>query len=67
MIRIAPAGELELEDAEGIVSQFLALAQEVQSISNRLGGLTLMRCSQAQYDQMSSHDSNTLYIINAEV
>lgn len=58
---------VDTEDAEGIVSQFLALAQEVQSISNRLGGLTLMRCSQAQYDQMPSHDSNTLYIINSEV
>lgn len=58
---------VDTEDAEGIVSQFLALAQEVQHISDRLGGLTLMRCSQAQYDQMASHDSNTLYIINAEV
>ena len=58
---------VDTEDAESIAAQFLQLAQEVQALSNRLGGLTLMIVSQAQYDQMASHDSNTLYIINAEV
>ena len=58
---------VDTEDAESIAAQFLQLAQQVQTLSNRLGGLTLMRVSQAQYDQMPSHDSNTLYIINAEV
>lgn len=26
-------------------------------------GLTLKKCSQSEYDKMTSHDSNTLYII----
>lgn len=55
---------VDTEDAEGIVSQFLSLTQEVQAIENRLGGLTFIKCSQAQYDQMPSHDPNTLYIIS---
>lgn len=58
---------VDTEDAESIAAQFLQLAQEVQTLSNRLGGLTLMRVSQAQYDQMASHDSNTLYIISEAV
>ena len=58
---------VDTEDAESISAQFLQLAQEVQALSNRLGGLTLMKVSQAQYDQMASHDSNTLYIISEAV
>jgi len=58
---------VDTEDAESIAAQFLQLAQEVQTLSNRFGGLTLMRVSQAQYDQMTSHDSNTLYIISEAV
>lgn len=54
---------VDTEDAESISAQFLQLAQEVQALSNRLGGLTLMIVSQAQYDAMGTHDPNTLYII----
>lgn len=54
----------DITDAESIVGDFQQLAIQVQALQNRFGGMTLMKCSQAQYDQMESHDANTLYIIS---
>lgn len=54
----------DITDAQSIVGDFQQLAMQVQALQNRFGGMTLMKCSQAQYDQMASHDANTLYIIS---
>ena len=54
----------DITDAQSIVGDFQQLAMQVQALQNRFGGMTLMKCSQAQYDQMESHDDNTLYIIS---
>lgn len=32
-------------------------------INTRLGGLSFVKCTQTEYDNMSSHDENTVYII----
>lgn len=32
-------------------------------LNSRLGGLTLVPLTQSEYDALSSHDENTLYII----
>ena len=53
----------DITDAESIVSAFSTLAIQVQNLENRFGGMTLMKCSQAQYEQMETHDPNTLYLI----
>lgn len=36
---------------------------EVQALQNQLGGLSFVKCTQAEYDAMSSHSENTVYII----
>lgn len=36
---------------------------EVQALQNQLGGLSFVKCTQAEYDVMSSHPENTVYII----
>lgn len=36
---------------------------EVQALQNQLGGLSFVKCTQAEYDAMSSHPENTVYII----
>lgn len=36
---------------------------EVQALQNQLGGLSFVKCTQQQYDDMSTHDVNTVYII----
>lgn len=33
------------------------------AINSQLGGLSLVQCTQAEYDAMSEHDSSTLYIV----
>lgn len=47
---------VDTQGAESVVSQ-------VNSIIGRLGGLSFVKCTQAQYDDMSTHDSNTVYFI----
>ena len=32
-------------------------------IIDNIGSLPIVKCTQAQYDAMSSHDVNTLYVI----
>ena len=39
------------------------LQSEVQALQNQLGGLSFVKCTQAEYDAMSSHSENTVYII----
>ena len=33
------------------------------SINSRLGNISFVQCTQAEYDTMSEHDQNTLYIV----
>jgi len=54
-------------DAESIVTLVHQLQTMVNDVNTRMGGLTFMKLTQAQYDNMPVHDANTLYIINAEV
>lgn len=49
--------------AETVVSQVTQLRQEITTLTNRFGGLTFVKCTQAYYDTMQSHDSNTIYFI----
>lgn len=71
---------VDTEDAESIVPQILQLFNTVDdherrldnldSFKNttlfRLNGLYFYRCTQTEYDNMPSHDENTLYIITDE-
>lgn len=50
-------------DAESIVSLVYQLQTLVNSVNTRMGGLTFMKVTQTQYDNMQSHDANTLYVI----
>lgn len=36
---------------------------EVQALQNQIGGLSFVKCTQAEYDAMASHPENTVYII----
>lgn len=36
---------------------------EVQALQNQLGGLSFVKCTQAEYDAMTSHPDNIVYII----
>lgn len=47
---------VDTQGAESVVSQ-------VNSIIGRLGGLSFVKCTQAQYDAMPAHDANTAYFI----
>lgn len=49
--------------AETVVSQVTQLRQEITNLTNRFGGLTFVKCTQAYYDAMQSHDSDTVYFI----
>lgn len=50
-------------DAESIVSLVYQLQTLVNSVNTRMGGLTFMKVTQTQYDNMQSHDANTFYFI----
>lgn len=41
------------------------IAAEFQEVSANLGGLSFMRCTQAEYDAMESHEENTVYLIKS--
>lgn len=50
------------------VQQFVGSAvapimTNVSAITGRLGGLSFVKCTQTEYDNMSSHDANTIYFI----
>lgn len=36
---------------------------EIDAAVDRIGSISLVKCTQAEYDAMISHDPNTLYII----
>ena len=40
-----------------------AVAKAISDINSALGGVSIVKCTQTEYDGMTSHDSNTLYII----
>lgn len=44
-------------------SRIAASAKSVSQISNRLGGLSFVPCSQTEYDGLADKDPNTLYVI----
>ena len=46
-----------------IVTEVMALFNAVDALEARLGGLTFVKCTQAQYDAMSSHAASTIYFI----
>lgn len=61
-------------EAESIVSEVVTLENNVESIRNTvnnittaLNGLSFMKLTQTQYDNMSTHDANTVYFIVEEV
>lgn len=36
---------------------------EIDAAVDRIGNISLVKCTQAEYDAMLSHDANTLYIV----
>lgn len=64
----------DIAEAESIVSEVVTLENNVESIGNTvnnittaLNGLSFMKLTQTQYDNMSTHDANTVYFIVEEV
>lgn len=39
---------------------------DIADINTRLGGLSLVKLTKSEYDAMSSHDPNTLYVVVAD-
>ena len=58
---------VDTEQAQSIVTQFAMLVNAVQVLTNKMGGLSFVKCTQEQYDAMTTHYENTVYIIIAEV
>lgn len=54
---------VDVAGAQTVVSQVTQLRTDLNAIITRLGGLSFKKCTQAYYDNMASHDSNTLYLI----
>ena len=54
---------VDTEQAGSIVTEVMALFNAVDALEARLGGLTFVKCTQAQYDAMSSHAASTIYFI----
>lgn len=52
---------------EGLEEVVIDLQNRVTEIETSLGGLSLVKCTQSQYNAMSTHDVNTLYFIIPEV
>ena len=44
-------------------SAVMPIMSNVSAITGRLGGLSFVKCTQTEYDNMSSHDANTIYFI----
>lgn len=36
---------------------------EIDAAVDRIGDISLVKCTQSEYDAMISHDANTLYIV----
>jgi hypothetical protein len=54
---------VDVAGAQTVVSQVTQLRTDLNNTITRLGGLSFVKCTQAYYDAMASHDANTLYII----
>jgi len=54
---------VNIAEAQTIVSLLNATINRVTALETALGGLSLLKCTQAEYDAMSTHDVNTLYVI----
>ena len=68
-------------EASSLVVQIITYFNKVDALENRvesletfrtqtttqLGGLSFVKCTQTQYDNMSDHDANTIYFIVDEV
>lgn len=54
---------VDVAGAQTVVSQVTQLRTDLNAILSRLNGLSFMKCTQAYYDAMPSHDSNTVYFI----
>lgn len=57
---------LDTSEAESVLNLVLQIQAQQQNFSTRLNGLAFLKCTQQQYDDMSSHDANTVYIIVSE-
>lgn len=51
------------ETISSIGAEIRTIDSEISSVAERLGGLTIVKLSKTEYDGMSSHDVNTLYIV----
>lgn len=72
---------VDTAEASSIVVQIITYFNKVDALENRvesletfrtqtttqLGGLSFVKCTQTQYDNMSDHDANTIYFIVDEV
>lgn len=54
---------VDVAGAQTVVSQVTQLRTDVGNIENRLNGLSFVKCTQSYYDNMASHDANTVYFI----
>lgn len=54
---------VDVAGAQTVVSQVTQLRTDLNAILSRLNGLSFVKCTQAYYDNMQSHDSNTVYFI----
>lgn len=50
-------------DITNMVAKYNELKGQYDELNNNLGGLSLVKCTQAEYDSMETHDPSTLYII----
>ena len=54
---------VNIAEAQTIVSLLNATINRVTALETALGGLSLLKCTQTEYDAMPTHDENTLYVI----
>lgn len=61
--------DLSLVETSAITTSVTSSSTDVQvpsakAVNDKLGGLSLVKLTQAQYDALATKDSNTLYVIN---
>jgi hypothetical protein len=54
---------VDVAGAQTVVSQVTQLRTDLNAILTRLNGLSFVKCTQSYYDNMESHDNNTVYFI----
>ena len=50
-------------DGDGILSLDTSITQTIETHTQQLGGISLAKITQTEYDQLETKDENTLYII----